>query len=67
MFKQGKKDSKAGGTQHSSANNWGDDEYAQLIDGVKKIYRTKIRPLEVTYNFEGKKNSIFFFFFTKQN
>lgn len=36
-----------------AAPNWGDDEYAQVIEGVKKIYKTKIRPLEVTYNFEG--------------
>lgn len=24
-----------------------------MIEGVKKIYKTKIKPLEVTYNFEG--------------
>ncbi|KAI7907625.1 P-loop containing nucleoside triphosphate hydrolase protein [Cokeromyces recurvatus] len=40
--------------QHSTTTaNWGDDEYAQIIEGVKKIYKTKIKPLEVTYNFEG--------------
>ncbi|KAI9311987.1 P-loop containing nucleoside triphosphate hydrolase protein [Dichotomocladium elegans] len=38
---------------HNSAQNWGDDEYNQIIEGVKKIYKSKIRPLEVTYNFEG--------------
>lgn len=44
------------GTQphYSSSTNWGDNEYAQVIEGVKKIYKTKIKPLEVTYNFEGK-------------
>ena len=44
------------GTQphYSSSTNWGDHEYAQVIEGVKKIYKTKIKPLEVTYNFEGK-------------
>ncbi|KAI8371339.1 P-loop containing nucleoside triphosphate hydrolase protein [Radiomyces spectabilis] len=31
----------------------GEDEYAQVIEGVKRIYSTKIRPLETTYNFEG--------------
>ncbi|KAI9018790.1 P-loop containing nucleoside triphosphate hydrolase protein [Phycomyces nitens] len=30
-----------------------EDEYAQVIAGVKKIYNSKIRPLEITYNFEG--------------
>jgi hypothetical protein len=43
---------------HSANTNWGDDEYAQVIEGVKRIYRTKIKPLEVTYNFEGKNSSI---------
>jgi hypothetical protein len=38
----------------SASTNWGDDEYAAVIEGVKKIYKTKIKPLEVTYNFEGK-------------
>lgn len=38
---------------YSSSTNWADDEYAQVIEGVKKIYKTKIKPLEVTYNFEG--------------
>ncbi|KAI8138454.1 P-loop containing nucleoside triphosphate hydrolase protein [Fennellomyces sp. T-0311] len=30
-----------------------DDEYAQIIEGVKRTYNHKIRPLEITYNFEG--------------
>ncbi|ORZ13031.1 P-loop containing nucleoside triphosphate hydrolase protein, partial [Absidia repens] len=33
--------------------SWEDDEYGQIIDDVKKIYKSKIKPLEVTYNFEG--------------
>lgn len=37
----------------ASVNGWQDDEYAQIIEGVKRIYNAKIRPLEVTYNFEG--------------
>jgi hypothetical protein len=37
-----------------SNQNWNDDEYAAILDEVKKVYRKKIRPLEVTYNFEGK-------------
>lgn len=53
MFKNGKKEKRAIAEQHSSSANWGDDEYAQVVEGVKRIYRTKIRPLEVTYNFEG--------------
>lgn len=43
-----------GPTANSSTQNWGEDEYAQIIEGVKKIYKTKIKPLEVTYNFEGE-------------
>ncbi|KAI9495824.1 P-loop containing nucleoside triphosphate hydrolase protein [Zychaea mexicana] len=42
-----------GPTANSSTQNWGEDEYEQVIEGVKKIYKSKIRPLEVTYNFEG--------------
>ncbi|KAI8996791.1 P-loop containing nucleoside triphosphate hydrolase protein [Pilobolus umbonatus] len=30
-----------------------DDEYTRVIDGIKKIYKNKIKPLEETYNFEG--------------
>lgn len=36
-----------------TTQSWEDDEYAQIIEGVKKIYKSRIRPLEVTYNFEG--------------
>lgn len=55
MFKHKKKEESPSPRpgQQSSAANWGDDEYAQLIEGVKKVYRNKIKPLEVTYNFEG--------------
>lgn len=53
MFKNGKKEKREVAGQHSSSANWGDDEYAQVVEGVKRIYKTKIRPLEVTYNFEG--------------
>lgn len=59
MFKHGKKELKAEESRKASVNNWGDDEYGKLIEGVKKIYRTKIRPLEVTYNFEGNKRNFF--------
>ncbi|KAI9474062.1 MAG: P-loop containing nucleoside triphosphate hydrolase protein [Benjaminiella poitrasii] len=59
IFKNHKKD-KDRSTNSSSRNihqtgtgSWGDDEYAQIIEGVKKIYKSKIKPLEVTYNFEG--------------
>lgn len=38
----------------NASTNWGDEEYNKIIEGVKKIYKTKIKPLEVTYNFEGK-------------
>lgn len=31
-----------------------DDEYAKVIEGIKRIYKQKIKPVEVTYNFEGK-------------
>lgn len=63
MFKHKKKEDSSNTSsprpgQQSSSNWGGDDEYAQLIEGVKKVYRNKIKPLEVTYNFEG----ITFFF-----
>lgn len=52
----GKQSSQA---HYSSSTSWGEDEYAQVIEGVKKIYKTKIKPLEVTYNFEGKEKRFF--------
>ena len=61
-FKLSKKDKNGGspvnGTHrgpsaNNSVQNWAEDEYEQVIEGVKKIYKSKIRPLEVTYNFEG--------------
>ncbi|KAG2194106.1 hypothetical protein INT47_003049 [Mucor saturninus] len=30
-----------------------EDEYAKVIEGIKKIYKQKIKPVEETYNFEG--------------
>ncbi|RUP13679.1 P-loop containing nucleoside triphosphate hydrolase protein [Jimgerdemannia flammicorona] len=30
-----------------------DNEYKVIIDGLKKIYKQKIKPLETMYNFEG--------------
>lgn len=48
------KNSSASPTPNGSlTSGWQDDEYFQIIEGVKKIYNHKIRPLEVTYNFEG--------------
>ncbi|ORY94698.1 P-loop containing nucleoside triphosphate hydrolase protein [Syncephalastrum racemosum] len=48
------KNSPSSPTPNGSLNSgWQDDEYFQIIEGVKKIYNHKIRPLEVTYNFEG--------------
>jgi hypothetical protein len=52
----------SGARTHHSSTSWGDDEYAQVIEGVKKIYKTKIKPLEVTYNFEGKIKMFFYLF-----
>lgn len=52
MFKHKKKE-ESSSPRPGQQSNWGDDEYAQLIEGVKKVYRNKIKPLEVTYNFEG--------------
>ncbi|KAI9016531.1 P-loop containing nucleoside triphosphate hydrolase protein [Phycomyces nitens] len=37
----------------SSSPSPRDDEYSQVIEGIKKIYNSKIKPLETTYNFEG--------------
>ncbi|CEP08065.1 hypothetical protein [Parasitella parasitica] len=37
----------------NASTNWGDEEYNKIIEGVKRVYKTKIKPLEVTYNFEG--------------
>lgn len=54
IFKNHKKEKGGSSPPHRPATNWGDEEYDAIIEGVKKIYRTKIKPLEVTYNFEGK-------------
>ncbi|KAI9321458.1 P-loop containing nucleoside triphosphate hydrolase protein [Dichotomocladium elegans] len=56
MSLRGKKTNGNGSPAHSprpGQNNVEDDEYAQIIDGLKRIYNQKIRPLETTYNFEG--------------
>ncbi|KAI8881947.1 hypothetical protein K501DRAFT_324204 [Backusella circina FSU 941] len=37
----------------SPTGSFGDAEYQKVIDGIKRVYRNKIKPLEVTYNFEG--------------
>lgn len=37
--------------QHSTELQ--DDEYSKVIEGIKQIYKQKIKPVEVTYNFEG--------------
>lgn len=29
------------------------DQYSRVINGLKHIYNSKIKPLETTYNFEG--------------
>lgn len=29
------------------------DQYVRVINGLKQIYNSKIKPLETTYNFEG--------------
>ena len=41
------------GSSPSSSQVFEDDEYAKVIEGIKRIYKQKIKPLEVTYNFEG--------------
>ncbi|KAI8341448.1 P-loop containing nucleoside triphosphate hydrolase protein [Chlamydoabsidia padenii] len=49
-----KKNSKSrGSSSRNGYPSWEDDEYGQIIDDVKRIYKSKIKPLEVTYNFEG--------------
>jgi EH domain-containing protein 3/EH domain-containing protein 1 len=40
-------------TNNSSSQTFEDDEYAKVIEGIKRIYKQKIKPVEVTYNFEG--------------
>lgn len=38
----------------SGSQSFEDDEYAKVIEGIKRIYKQKIKPVEVTYNFEGR-------------
>ncbi|EPB88290.1 hypothetical protein HMPREF1544_04874 [Mucor circinelloides 1006PhL] len=37
----------------SGSTTFEDDEYAKVIEGIKRIYKQKIKPVEATYNFEG--------------
>jgi hypothetical protein len=37
----------------SSSSSTDINEYTTIIEGLKKIYNNKIKPLETTYNFEG--------------
>ncbi|CAG8637187.1 16474_t:CDS:2 [Funneliformis mosseae] len=39
--------------QGGSISSFRDDTYASIIEGLKKIYSNKIKPIETTYNFEG--------------
>lgn len=48
-----KKQRKTSG-DNSTSQMFEEDEYAKVIEGIKKIYKQKIKPLEETYNFEGK-------------
>ncbi|KAI9261173.1 P-loop containing nucleoside triphosphate hydrolase protein [Sporodiniella umbellata] len=36
-----------------SSQSFEDDQYIKVIEGIKKVYNQKIKPIEVTYNFEG--------------
>ncbi|KAI9474280.1 MAG: P-loop containing nucleoside triphosphate hydrolase protein [Benjaminiella poitrasii] len=38
---------------HGTFQTFEDNEYAKVIEGIKRIYKQKIKPLESTYNFEG--------------
>ncbi|KAI7898594.1 P-loop containing nucleoside triphosphate hydrolase protein [Cokeromyces recurvatus] len=37
----------------STPQTFEDAEYNKVLEGIKRIYKHKIKPLEVTYNFEG--------------
>ncbi|KAG2222551.1 hypothetical protein INT45_002682 [Circinella minor] len=52
LKKNGKGSPAPSGTPGSNGS-FTEDEYHQVIEGVKRTYNQKIRPLEVTYNFEG--------------
>ncbi|CAO3613071.1 unnamed protein product [Cunninghamella echinulata] len=41
------------GSSSEYHSSWNDQEYEKIIEGVKQVYKAKIKPLEVTYNFEG--------------
>jgi hypothetical protein len=59
IFKNHKKekagDSPRGAPGPHSSTNWGDDEYAAVVEGVKKIYKKIVNHLYLTNNFEVKK------------
>ena len=59
MKKNGKGSPAPSGTPGSNGS-FTEDEYYQIIEGVKRTYNQKIRPLEVTYNFEG----LLYYFFS---
>lgn len=52
--KQGKERSN---TSSNNSQTFEEDEYAKVIEGIKRIYKQKIKPVEVTYNFEGKRDT----------
>ncbi|KAI8351768.1 P-loop containing nucleoside triphosphate hydrolase protein [Choanephora cucurbitarum] len=52
-FKKKNNSKERQGSSPSSSHVFEDDEYAKVIEGIKRIYKQKIKPLEVTYNFEG--------------
>jgi EH domain-containing protein 3/EH domain-containing protein 1 len=37
----------------TSSHSFEDEQYTKVIEGIKKVYNQKIKPIEVTYNFEG--------------
>jgi len=40
-------------SQGGSSSSFRNDDYANIIEGLKKVYSNKIKQLETTYNFEG--------------
>ncbi|KAI8062536.1 P-loop containing nucleoside triphosphate hydrolase protein [Gongronella butleri] len=53
MLNKSDKSSSRVNSPAQNINSWNDEDYDRVIDGVKRIYQSKIKPLEVTYNFEG--------------
>lgn len=54
-FKKKNVNGRQNSSPHNDSQSFEDDEYIKVIEGIKKVYKHKIKPLEVTYNFEGKK------------